>query len=241
MKKFITAAAAMVFVTSSLYASYIVVLRDGTQYKARAKWTVSNGKALIALENGNTLQLDPALIDVAQTDRVNRLGLGNVKVLAQETTTAPAEQEPSTLGSTLRLRTPRVEPTPDVAGTSSNPVPTGANAPGGVGQAAIAKFEAAYEKVGVFDQKILSPAPGQMKVSMTTDNEERVFGVITATAYLIQGVPRLTGVSIENVELKLRTSVNGSAGLFQMTRADAELLNLKRITPAQYFVQKVIY
>jgi len=231
----------MVFVTSSLYASYIVVLRDGTQYKARAKWTVSNGKALIALENGNTLQLDPALIDVAQTDRVNRLGLGNVKVLAQETTTAPAEQEPSTLGSTLRLRTPRVEPTPDVAGTSSNPVSAGANAPGGVGQAAIAKFEAAYEKVGVFDQKILSPAPGQMKISMTTDNEERVFGVITATAYLIQGVPRMTGVSIENVELKLRTTVNGSAGQFQMTRADAELLNLKRITPAQYFVQKVIY
>ena len=242
MKKLMATAASLIL-ASNLYASYIVVLKDGTQYKAKDKWTVSGGKALIALENGNTLQLDPAMIDVAQTNRVNKLGLGNVKVLEQDTrTTEASTKSTSTLGSSLRLRRPPVVPTPEVATVpgSNTPVP-GAVGPGGLGQDVISKFEQAYEKVGVFDVKIDSPGPARLRIAMTADNEERVFSVIKATAFLMTGVSRLARTPIENVELGMRTTVNGSAGQFQMTRADAELINGNRIKPEQYFVMKVIY
>jgi hypothetical protein len=62
--------ALVLFVFASLVAmqssaNYIVVLRDGKQFKAKAKWTIVNGKALVQLDNGQSLTLDPALIDEA--------------------------------------------------------------------------------------------------------------------------------------------------------------------------------
>ena len=58
----------MLFAFASLiaaqsFASYIVVLKGGKQYKAKAKWTLVNGKALVQLENGQSITIDPGLID----------------------------------------------------------------------------------------------------------------------------------------------------------------------------------
>jgi hypothetical protein len=39
----------------------------------------------------------------------------------------------------------------------------------------------------------------------------------------------------------MKTTSNGSAGRFQMTRADAEALDTKKISQQDYFVRKVVY
>ncbi|HWW60438.1 MAG TPA: hypothetical protein VN181_03630, partial [Thermoanaerobaculia bacterium] len=62
MKRSLMVMVALLLATQAS-ATYIVVLRDGTQYKAKEKWTVSAGKANVSLENGQFLQLDPSLID----------------------------------------------------------------------------------------------------------------------------------------------------------------------------------
>ena len=210
MKKMAGVAVAFALFASQAFATYVVVLRDGTQYKAKAKWTIVNGKALVTLENGNTLQLDPALIDPQKSEQINRLGLGNVKVLAQEQTPAPvAPEETNPLGSSRKLRKP--VPTTEVAtATSTNPDAPIENAPGGVGNEAMQKFENAYENVGIYEHRVTTPGPGRVRVDLLVDQEDRVFTALSATAFLITGIPRSTGDQIDMVEIYMRET-NGGA------------------------------
>lgn len=240
MKKSLWLSVLTLLVASQLSAAYIVVLKDGTQYKAKKRWTVSAGKALLELETGNVLQLDPNMIDVAKTNEVNKLGLGDVKVLGQETRSPGASQTDSSLGATLKLRKPAgTTPPATPAQSASTPVPATRGA--GLGFDVISKFEAAYENVGIFEHRVVSEAPGKLRADLIADNEDRVFGAITATAFFMIGVPRSTGAAIESVELYMRTTTGMPAGRFQMTSADAEAINSKKLTPAAYFVQKVLY
>ncbi|HEY8133920.1 MAG TPA: hypothetical protein VII12_18730, partial [Thermoanaerobaculia bacterium] len=55
-------------ISAQAFATYFVVLKDGTQLRAKAKWTVANGKAIVQLENGNTMALDPNSIDAAKSE-----------------------------------------------------------------------------------------------------------------------------------------------------------------------------
>ena len=43
---------------ANAFAAYTVIMKNGMIYKAKAKWTIVNGKAMIALESGQTLQVD---------------------------------------------------------------------------------------------------------------------------------------------------------------------------------------
>ncbi len=238
MKKSLWLSLLPLLVASQLSAAYIVVLKDGTQYKAKQRWTVSDGKALIQLETGSVLQLDPNMIDVEKTNEVNKLGLGDVKVLGRETRSTGGNQQDSSLGSSLKLRKP-----PATAGSvpSSTPPANAAPRGQGLGFEVTSKFEAAYENVGIFEHRVVSDAPAKLRVELITDNEERVFGAITATAFFMVGVPRSTGTPIDSVELFMRTTTGQPAGRFQMTLADAQAINEKKLTPQGYFVQKVLY
>lgn len=241
MKKSLWLSVLTLLVASQLSAAYIVVLKDGTQYKAKKRWTVTAGKALLELETGSVLQLDPNMIDVAKTNEVNKLGLGDVKVLGQESRSPGSSQSDSSLGATLKLR----KPAGTTPGTASPAQPTSTPAPvtrgAGLGFDVISKFEAAYENVGIFEHRVVSDAPGKLRADLIADNEDRVFGAITATAFFMIGVPRSSGAAIDTVELYMRTTTGTPAGRFQMTRADAEAINDKKLTPAAYFVQKVLY
>ncbi len=76
---------------------------------------------------------------------------------------------------------------------------------------------------------------------MTVDTEDRVFNAISATSYLMVRNAGVANVRIDMVELFMRTTTGGSAGRFQMSRADAEALNNRAISQQDYFVRKVIY
>ncbi len=238
MKKSLWLSLLPLFLASQLSAAYVVVLKDGTQYKAKQRWTVKAGKALLELESGSVLQLDPNMIDVEKTNEVNKLGLGNVKILGQETRPGSTQTDTS-LGSTLKLRKPPAT-NPDPPSPRSTPTPA-ATSGGGLGFEVISKFEAAYENVGIFEHRVVSDGPGKLRVELIADNEDRVFGAITATAFFMIGVPRSTGTAIDTVELFMRTTTGMPAGRFQMTPADAEAINGKRLTPAGYFVHRVLY
>lgn len=250
MKRPLAIAAFVLIAAPGVFASYVVVLKDGTQYKAKQRWTVSNGKALISLESGGVLQFDPTLIDTQKTDEVNRLGLGNVKVLAVGTP-APASSAPerSDLGSMTKLRKPQPRPpsgSPLPGNTPNVPPPPApsdpvAPRPGALDTEVISKFEAAYENVRIFEHNVTSPGPGRLVVKLTTDNEDRVFDAITATAFFMTGVPKSTGQNIDLVELYMQTTNGMAAGRFHMRKPDAEAINSKKLTPSAYFIQTVLY
>jgi hypothetical protein len=241
MKKTLIFAALAALVTANAFATYIVILKNGVSYKAKAKWTMQNGKAIVALENGQTLQIDPTLIDVAKSEQTTNAGLGGARILNTNTNNAAPEPQPQQtgLGSVVHLRKGGPTPAPAPAAAVAAPVVPAGN--GTLGQEIIDKFARAYENVGLFEQKITSPAPGTVRAELTADNEDKVFNAISATSFLMVHNAGVPGTEIKMVELFMRTTVGGSAGRFQMTREDALALDSKQISQQDYFVRRVIY
>jgi len=245
MKKIVSLFVLAAAVSATSFASYVVVLKDGTQYKAKSKWTITNGKALVTLETGQTLAIDPALIDAAKSEQTTKLGLGDARILDLNPDLSPATSQPKpakpSLGASIHLRQPAQpggKPTPAPA------TPTPAPGQGGavLSSEITSKFERAYENVGIFERKVTSPAPHTLRVELTADNEDKVFNAISATSFLMVHLPNVvTGAQVELVELFMKTTTLGSSGRFQMTAADAVALDQKKMTIPDYFVRKVIF
>jgi hypothetical protein len=249
MKKSLTAALLTAALTLPASATYIVVLKGGQQYKAKAKWTVVNGKAIVQLENGQSLQLELKDIDVAKSEQTTKLGLGNVSVLETQAA-APAVEKPqgASLGSQVKLR--------NIGGTAA-PAPVRKSTYGApeavvpvtgpkLSDEAIEKFDRAYENVGVFEKKLFATGPNSLRADLTTDNEDKVFNTISATSFLIVRNAGIANVKIDSVEIFMKTTTGGSAGRFKMSREEAEAL--EKIPAAQrepalhdYYVRKVMF
>jgi hypothetical protein len=242
MKKSISLLALATLFAVNASASYWVVMKDGTRYEAKQKWTLRGGKAEINLVSGQTLSVEPAAIDAAKSDEVTRMGGANV--IGQEVAQAPKPQhETSALGSAIKLRkTPVVQPSqsapPPTAPASLPPI---ANSNGALSEEVVQKFLRAYENVGIFEHTVVSTGAHSLRAELTADSEEKVFNAISATSFLTVHDAGIQGVHIDMVELFMKTTTGGSSGRFQMSRADAEALLAKQITKEDYFVKKVIY
>lgn len=249
MRKTFMLAATALLVASQSFASYIVVLKDGTKYTAKAKWTIVNGKAIVKLENGSTMQLDPALIDAAKSEQVTKLGLGDVNIIGQEQAAAPQQATPApSLGSQIKLRNPGAPapaapaPKPAAPKASTSPAPAApVTSPGNMDQEVLDKFERAFENVGIFEHKLTSTGARSLRAELVTDSEDKVFHALSATSFLMARNAGVDGAQIDLVELFLKTTTGGSSGRFQVTRADAEMLDKKQMTLQEYFVRKVIF
>jgi hypothetical protein len=227
------------------FAQYTVVLKDGTRYKAKAKWTVVNGKALIHLTSGQTMQVDPALIDVARSEQITKLGVNaNIVDLGSNQpggAQAAAAAPQSSLGDQVRLRRGRENAQATPAPTPAPSTPAVATAAGSLPGRVIDNFDKAYENVGIFEKKIDSTGARSLRAELTVDTEERVFNAISATSFLMVKNAGVDGAQIDMVELFMKTTTGGSAGRFQMSRADAEALEQRAVTQQDYFIRKVIY
>jgi len=248
MKKMLIFAAASVLFAANAFATYIVVMKNGTSYRAKAKWTVSNGKALIALESGQTLQVDPSLIDEPASERQTRSGLGDARVIDlgnnNATQEAPRQQQPS-LGASIKLRNiggPSSLPQAPAAGPAGAPVIAPVAASGSLlSQEVVDKFAKAYENVGLFEQKLTATGPRSLRAELTADTEDKVFNAISATSFLMVRNAGVPGIQIDEVELFMKTTTGGSSGRFQMNRDDAQALDSKKLSQQEYFVRRVIY
>lgn len=231
---------------SEAWATYIVVLKNGTRYKARERWTMQGGKAIVQLENGTTLQLDPNLIDAAKSDEATRLGYGDAKVLNTPSTSTQAQEtpRPSGLGQYSRLRTPpppatSTQQSSGGSGQASSTQPY--SGVGALGSDVTSKFVSAYDNIGFYDAKVYPSGPYTLRIQLSADNEEQVFKAISATAYVMLRVPSLTNSRLDLIELLMASGNGGAAGRFQMTQEDASVLDGKRMTIASYFIRRVIF
>lgn len=239
MRKVLFFAAVLTLVTTQAFAAYMVVLKDGTQYKAKTKWTMKNGKAIVELMNGQTLALNPSDIDVAKSDQLTKMGLGSVGVIEIGQEQQAVAQKPS-LGSALVLK-PRAQQQAATAATTAKP--GAAVAPAGplLASEVLSNFERAYENVGVFEHKLVATGATSMRAELTADLEDKVFNALSATSFLMVRNAGIDGAKIDLVELFIKTTTGGSAGRFQMTKEDAEMLDKKAMTLQEYFVRKVIF
>lgn len=244
MKKSLTVVAFATLLSSQAFANYTIVLKDGTHYNAKTKWTIQNGKAFVTLESGSTMTINPNEIDVAKTDEVNKLDMGNVTVLGHEQQAVPsAAKQAPTLGQMVKMRRQQQpQPTPPPATPSTHGTAPAAPSPVADNLDPRLKdtFERAYENVGIFEHK-LTGTNRSVRVQLVADSEEKVFNAISATAFLIARNAGIDNLQIDLVELYMATTTGGAAGRFQINRADADSINNKAISLQDYFVRKVIY
>jgi len=240
MRKLLIVLAAL-FVSTQAFATYFIVLKDGTQIRARQKWTVSGGKAIVQLEGGGTMTLDPNAIDVAKSEETTKLGGASVfSTSDQSATIAPQPQSQPGLGGAYKLRklpTDASQNTTPTTNTAPIATPSGPQ----LSSEVLNNFERAYENVGIFEHKITSTGARSLRAELTADNEEKVFNAISATSFLIMRNAGVPGAQIDQVELFMKTTTGGSSGRFQMTRSDAASLDGHTITREEYFVRKVLY
>jgi hypothetical protein len=239
MKKALVALFAL-FMAVQAFGAYVVVLKDGTRYKAKAKWRIVNGKAIIDLETGGTVSVDPNLIDVKKSEEISAMNMGDVSVLGveQATQTASSASKGPSLGSAIRLRTtaPVAAAPTKAASTSTAP----AAVPNQLDSRVSANFERAYENIGIYEHK-MAGTNRVVRAELTTDNEDRVFNAISATAFLLVRNAGVDSIQIDMVELFMKTTTGGAAGRFQMTREDAMALNNKTLAISDYYIRKVLY
>ncbi len=239
MKKILLLGALFTLLSSPLFASFWVVMKDGTRYEAKAKPTVSNGKATFVLVSGQTIQVDASNIDEAKSEETTRLK--GASIIASEQQATPALKPGASLGSQVRLR-----PQPGVTTPAPAPAATPAVSGPVLGADVLDKFERAYENVGIFEHKMSTPGPRSLRADLTTDSEEKVFNAISATALLIVHNAGLSGVTIDEVDIFMKMTNGGAAGRFQMSRTDADALYSGGNSPSrtrlqEYFIQKVIF
>ena len=236
MRKLLILFAAL-FVSTQAFATYFVVLKDGSQIRAKAKWTIVNGKAMVPLETGGTMALDPKSIDVAKSEQVTKMGGGEVLAVEQ----APAEAQPqqSSLGAAFKLH--KLPSETQSTTTATTPVPPPTSGGPMLSADVISRFEKAYENVGIFEHTLTPTGPHSLRAELVADNEEKVFNVLSATAFLVVRNAGIPGAQVDSVEIFMKTTMGGSAGRFQMTRDDASTLDSKSITTQEYFVRKVLY
>ena len=246
MKKTVWLFALVALFSTQAFATYIVVLKDGTRYKAKTRWTTTGTKARVSLENGQTLLLNLSDIDVAKSDEITRLGLGSVSNLGTEIQAAPPEKPKQSLGDAIRLR-----PRGEFGGNTTVTPPAPAQRPQSTAPVAAPvadqldarlkdKFERAYENTGIFEHT-LTGTNRTVRAELTADSEDKVFNALSATAFLVVRNAGLDNVQIDMVELFMKTTNGGTAGRFQMSRADAEQINTKTNALQDYFVRNVIY
>lgn len=241
MKKAMTLFALVMLAAAPSFARYIVVLKDGTSYTAKAKWTVVNGKAIVQLENGQSLTLDPSLIDAPKSEQMTKVGMANANVIDLNPAATAAQPKPNqpSLGSQIKLRQ-RPDPAQPASPTTTSTMAP-ASSSGTMPSLVLEKFDRAFENVGIFEKKVVSTGARTLRADMTVDTEERVFNAISAASFLMVRNAGVDAAQIDMVEMFMKTTTGGSAGRFQMTRADAEALDKRTISQQDYFVQKVIY
>jgi hypothetical protein len=234
----IVAVLAAVIAIPTFAASYWVVLKDGTRYEAKSKWTVVNGKAVLTLVSGSVINVDPNAINVAKSEEMTRLGGGDL--FGVEQIPATSTTKTSQLGSSIKLR--KLPPS-QAATTSAAPVEaTIPIAPGTLlGSDVLSKFERAYENVGIFEHKLVATGPHSLRADLTADTEDKVFNTLSATAFLMVRNAGITGVQIDYADIFMKTTNGAAAGRFHLTHDEAQAIESKTITPQSYFVQKVLF
>lgn len=243
MKKSLTLFVFAALVGSNAFATYVVVMKDGTRYNAKAKWTLVKGKALIVLETGQSLQVDPAYIDVPKSEQLTKLGITSGGIIDLNTNLpagTPAPAKPS-LGSTIKLRSPAQQKAAEQQQAAASTTPAPISGAGTMSPAVIDKFERAFDNMSIFERKIVSTGAHSLRAELTVDTEDRVFNAISATSFLMVKNAGVDGAQIDHVELFMKTTTGGSAGRFQMSRADAEALVNHTTSQQDYFVRNVIY
>ena len=247
---------AVVFSAVPADATYVIYTRDGARIEAHEKPVIQGKRAiyLTPLGTSQTIALDEW--DQVRSEKANREGLGGAYVLDDpsgngHTATLPnPEAKKPSLSDYIKkngrkLDSDRPEPRVGELVTERETRAPRASAkavevaPVVLDPIVSDAFTRALDGSNVKGVKLLN-LPSALRVQAVTDTEQQVFLALMASARGLKE-SRAAGKPLEKVEVILATATGESAARFDVSPDDADALLNGRITPARYFVTRVIF
>ncbi len=202
---------------ASVASAYNIKLKDESIIFARSKYEVKGSKAIITLPNRTVTQIDLATIDIPGTEQYNKENPGNVIAIVPgegKEIKLPVLKLPPTvrLQDMLRQRKTRLGvPPPKAAGGAE------AGASETSWQAPEPSMEQAFRRVldgAAITQYRLTSYRGKLRLVATTNSEEAVFNMSSASARILADLQDKGKPTV--VEITLTTPAGEPAGFFEM-------------------------
>ena len=235
-------------------ATYVIYTRDGARIEAREKPIVQGRRVvyLTPLGTSQTIAFDEW--DQTRSEKANREGLGGAYVLDDPSGNRsilpnPEAKKPS-LSDYIKKHGRQLDPDRPEPRVGELVTERETRAPRASARAAEAApvildpvvsdaFMRALDGSNVKGVK-LGNLPSALRVQAVTDSEQQVFLALMASARGLKE-SRAAGRPLEKVEVVLATAGGESAARFDVTPDDADALLNGRISPAKYFVTRVIF
>ena len=235
-------------------ATYVIYTKEGQRIEARDR-PVTQGRRLVYLTplgTSQTIALDEW--DQARSDKANREGLGGAYVLDDPGRTSalpnPEAKKPS-LSEYIKQNGRKLDADSPERRTGlvmpQREARAGRTAAGKAAEAPLVAldpvindaFMRALDGSNVKGVK-LGALPSAVHVQAVTENEQQVFLALVAAARGLKE-SRAAGKPLEKVEVVFATANGEAAARFDVSPDDAEALLNGRISPAKYFVARVIF
>jgi hypothetical protein len=237
-------------------ATYVIYTKSGQRIEAREKPVVQGKRVIYLTPLGTSQTISIDEWDQARSEKANRDGLGGAYVLDDpgnsHTSTLPnPEAKKPSLSDYIRKHGRKLDsdrPEPREGEITTKPETSASRAPAGKAADAPAAFVdpvindafmRALDGSNVKGVKLVT-LPSALRVQAVTDNEQQVFLALVASARGLKE-SRAAGKLLDKVEVVLATGNGEAAARFDVSPDDADALLNGRISPAKYFVARVIF
>jgi len=229
-------------------SGYVVILKNGHRIRAQKPYEIKQNFAIITLATGTVTSFPLDQIDIVETERYNKQGLGSaltIDELEMEVKAPPTPTPYKSLGLIAKIDTG-----PDEATLGDTLPPTPTPTPG------ISLNNRAYHDprvdqafAQIFDERKLyqyrssaGTQPNYYFLQTVTDTQREVFKTLKVVAEAFAIIHELhPEISPEAVELEMITLSNKPAGTFRITTEQAKELASGATTPEQFYVRYVIF
>jgi hypothetical protein len=235
-------------------ATYVIYTKDGQRIEAREKPVVQGKRVIYLTPLGTSQTISIDEWDQARSEKANREGLGGAYVLDDpgnsHTSTLPnPEAKKPSLSDYIKKHGRTMDPDrPEPREGVTEREPRAARVPAGkAAEAPLAvldpvvndAFMRALDGSNLKGVK-LGTLPSALRVQAVTDTEQQVFLALMASARGLKE-SRAAGKLLDKVEVVLATANGEAAARFDVSPDDADALLNGRISPAKYFVTRVIF
>jgi len=229
---------------------YVVILKSGHKLRCKEPMRIEGPNAIISLATGTVTSYPLELVDLIETERYNKLGLGDAVMIEELTVGGKVPATPTPRKSLAEVTDFKVRDGAGgpLLGSTSEPSPT--PTPGIKLQTDKYHDERVDEAfTRIFDEKELliyrtsqGTRPEYYFVQTTTDSEREVFKALEVVAQAYALIHQMDStLAPEAVELLMVQTTGKPAGTFRLTPEQASELASGKIPTQAFYIRHVIF
>ncbi|MCD4750432.1 MAG: hypothetical protein K8R59_13765 [Thermoanaerobaculales bacterium] len=251
MRRFVVVLCAVValgLAVNAIADGYVVFLKGGERIRCKEPLSIDGKLAILTLVTGQVTSYPLDQIDLVETERYNKLGLGDAYVIEELEQGRKRKPTPTPRQSLGNYATLSGDATPSDLGVNVEPSPT--PTPGiklqGYGyreQRVDMAFTEILDKKNLYLYRTSAGTrPEYFFVQAVTDTQREVFHALKTVAEAFTLIAKLhPDLAPVAVELRMIETSGRTAGTFRFSQEDADRLTSNKISPEKFYVENVIF